>query len=119
LSRDRWGSSPSDLDLFLSLRHFAPSGDEIVYTGSTGEAVQVTKRWLRASLRKTNPQHPHHRPWLPHRDFNSTDVLLVMMNEIYPVDVELWPTNAVVGTGGRLVLEVSSGDTAGGWILGS
>jgi hypothetical protein len=27
--------------------------------------------------------------------------------------VEIWPTNVVVESGGRLVLEVSSGDTAG------
>lgn len=118
VSRDRWGSSPSDLDLFLSLRHIAPSGDEIVYTGSTGEAVPVTKGWLRTSLRKTNPQHPHHWPWLPHRDFNTTDVLPVIPNELYPVDVELWPTNVVVEAGGRLVLEVGSGDTAGAGFWG-
>ncbi|KAF9888940.1 hypothetical protein FE257_008109 [Aspergillus nanangensis] len=118
VSRDRWGSAPSDLDLFLSLRHISPSGDEIVYTGSTGEAVPVTKGWLHASLRKTNPQHPHHRPWLPHRDFYSTDVLPVIPNEIYPVDVELWPTNVVVEAGGKLILEVSSGDTAGAGFWG-
>ena len=29
------------------------------------------------------------------------------------MDVELWPTSVVVEAGGRLVLEVSSGDTAG------
>lgn len=113
VSRDRWGSSPSDLDLFISLRHLSPSGEEISYTGSTGEPVPVTKGWLRVSLRKTNPQHARHRSWLPYRDFYSTDVLPVIPNEVYPVDVEIWPTNVVIETGGRLALEVSSGDTAG------
>lgn len=113
VSRDRWGNFPSDMDLFISLRHISPSGEEVSYTGSSGQAVPVTKGWLRVSLRKTNPQHPHHRPWLPHRDFYSKDVLPVIPNEIYPVDVELCPTNVVVETGGKLVLEVSSGDTAG------
>lgn len=112
VSRDRWGNSPSDLDLFISLRHIS-SGEEVSYTGSSGQPVPVTKGWLRVSLRKTNPQHPHHRPWLPHRDFYSKDVLPVIPNEIYPVDVELCPTNVVVEAGGKLVLEVSSGDTAG------
>lgn len=112
-SRDRWGSSPSDLDLFISLRHLASSGEEIFYTGSAGEPVPVTKGWLRVSLRKTNPQHPRHRSWLPYRDFYSTDVLPVIPNEVYAVDVEIWPTNVVVESGGRLVLEVSSSDTAG------
>ena len=110
-SRDRWGSSPSDLDLFLTLRHLSPSGEEISYTGSAGEPVPVTRGWLRVSLRKTNPQHPRHRPWLPYRDYYSTSVRPVIPNEVYPVDVEIWPTNVVVEAGGRLILEVSSGDT--------
>lgn len=118
VSRDRWGNTPSDLDLFISLRHLAPSGEEINYTGSSGDPVPVTKGWLRVSLRKTNPQHPRHRSWLPYRDFYSTDVLPVIPNEVYSVDVELWPTNVVVESGGRLVLEVSSGDTAGTGIWG-
>ncbi|KAE8140004.1 Alpha/Beta hydrolase protein [Aspergillus pseudotamarii] len=118
VSRDQWGNSPSDLDLFLSLRHISPSGDEVSYTGSTGDPVPVTKGWLRVSLRKTDPQHPRHRPWLPYRNYYSTDVLPVIPGEVYPVDVELWPTNVVVEAGGRLVLEVSSGDTAGTGIWG-
>ncbi|KAJ5588335.1 hypothetical protein N7537_011013 [Penicillium hordei] len=113
ISRYRWGDSPSDLDLFLTLRHLSPSGEEIFYTGSTGEPVPVTKGWLRVSLRKTNSQHPRHRNWLPYRDFYSTDVLPVVPNDVYLVEVELWPTNVVVESGGRLVLEVSSGDTSG------
>jgi predicted acyl esterase len=113
ISRDQWEGSPSDLDLFLTLRHLSACGEEIFYTGSAGEPVPVTKGWLRVSLRKTNPQHPRHRPWLPHRDFYSTDVLPVVPNDVYPVEVELWPTNVVVESGDRLVLEVSSGDTSG------
>ncbi|OBT99002.1 hypothetical protein VE01_02513 [Pseudogymnoascus verrucosus] len=113
MSGDRWGSTPSDLDLFLSLRHISPAGDEIFYTGSAGEAVPLAKGFLRVSLRKTNPENPKHRSYLPHRDFLSTDLLSVIPNEVYPVDVEIWPTNVIVGVGGRLVLDVSSGDTAG------
>lgn len=112
-SRDRWGTSPSDIDLFLTLRHLSSSGEEINYTGSAGDPVPVTKGWLRVSLRKTNPQHPRHRSWMPYRDYYSTDVLPVIPREVYPVDVEIWPTNVVVEAGSRLVLEISSGDTAG------
>ncbi|UPL03061.1 hypothetical protein LCI18_013995 [Fusarium solani-melongenae] len=112
-SRYRWGSSPSDLDLFLSLRLLSPSGDEIFYTGSSGEPVPLTKGWLRVSLRKVNPQHPRHRSWLPYREFCSHDVQSVIPNQVYPVDVEIWPTNVVIEPGCRLVLEVSSGDTQG------
>ncbi|KAL1859192.1 hypothetical protein Plec18170_002307 [Paecilomyces lecythidis] len=107
-----WHPSPSDIDLFLTLRHVDSSGKELFYTGSLGEPIPVTRGWLRVSLRKINPNHPYHRPWLPHRDYCSTDILPVIPSEVYEVDVELWPTNVVVKSGERLSLEVSSGDTA-------
>ncbi len=113
LSKDEEGNTPSDIDLFLSIRHIAPTGEEINYTGSSGEPVPVSKGWLRVSLRKTNPDHPNHRPWLPWRDFYRSDVQPVNDQEIIPVDVEIWPTNVVVEARGRLVLEISSRDTAG------
>ncbi|KAH8880883.1 alpha/beta-hydrolase [Thozetella sp. PMI_491] len=113
VTRDPGGSTPSDIDLFLSLRHLSTSGKEIYYTGTTGEPAPVTKGWLRVTLRKTNPQHPLHQPWLPYREYLSTDVQPVIPNDVYGVDVELWPTNVVVGEGERLVLDVGSGDTDG------
>ncbi|OJJ32251.1 hypothetical protein ASPWEDRAFT_116865 [Aspergillus wentii DTO 134E9] len=114
MSRRRWQSTtPSDMDLFLSLRHIASSGEEVFYTGTTGEPAPVTKGSLRVSLRRTNHQHPWHRPWLPHRDYLSTDVLPVIPNEVYTVDVELWPTNVVVQRGERLVLDVGASELAG------
>ena len=104
---------PSDLDLFLTLRHIGPNGKEVFYTGTVGDPVPVTKGWLRVSLRKTHAEHEWHRPWLPHREYLSTDVQEVREGEVYGVDVEVWPTNVVVSPGGRLVLEVSGADTQG------
>lgn len=104
---------PSDIDLFLTLRHLSPKGKEVHYTGTAGDPVPLTKGWLRVSLRKVEDQHPYHREWLPHREYRSTDVLEVKAGTVYTVDVELWPTNVVVDGGGRLVLEVASGDTQG------
>ncbi|KAJ5201903.1 Alpha/Beta hydrolase protein [Penicillium cinerascens] len=106
------GPVPSYLDLFISLRHISAQGSEILYTGTTGEGAPVTKGFLRVSMRKTKPGHPLHRPWLPYREYRSTDVLPVVPNEIYSVDNELWPTNVVVDAGNRLNLEIRSGDTA-------
>lgn len=37
----------------------------------------------------------------------------VQPGAVYAVDVEVWPTNVLAETGGRLVLEVASGDTQG------
>lgn len=109
--------APTELDLFLTIRHLDSTGKEILYTGTVGDPVPVTKGWLRVSLRKTEPNHPRSKPWHPHREYRSTDVLPVKAGEVYGVDVEVWPSNVVVDKGNRLVLEVSSGDTQGAGIF--
>ncbi|KAB5540296.1 putative acyl esterase [Coniochaeta sp. 2T2.1] len=106
-------NTPSEIDLFITLRHLDAHGTEILYTGTVGDPVPVTKGWLRVSHRKVAVDHPRHREWAPYRTYSSTDVLPVKVGEVYPVDVEVWPTNVVVGQSHRLVLEVSSGDTLG------
>nr|OQO31130.1 hypothetical protein B0A51_02501 [Rachicladosporium sp. CCFEE 5018] len=105
--------TPSDIDLFVTLRHLDSSGMEIHYTGTVGDPVPVTKGWLRCSLRAVDTSHPRHKPWLPYRTYRSSDQLPVKPGEVYGVDVELWPTNVVVLPGEKLVFEVSSGDTQG------
>jgi len=110
------GTLPKDIDLFLTLRHLTENG-EVFYTGTAGDPVPLCKGWLRTSLRKINTSHPHHHDYLPHRDYFSTDVLPVLPGEVYPVDVEMWPTNVVLEKGSRLVFEVSSGDTQGSGIF--
>jgi X-Pro dipeptidyl-peptidase C-terminal non-catalytic domain len=64
-------------------------------------------------MRRVNKDGPRHRPWLPQRDYTSRDVLPVIQGEVYGVDVEVWPTQVVVEKGGKIVFEVSSGDTQG------
>lgn len=111
------GSIPTDIDLFLTLRYISPAGNEVFYTGTAGDPVPLTKGWLRVSLRKTNPENPKHRSYLPWRDYFSTDVQPVIPGDVYAVDVEVWPTNVVVEKGGKIVFEVSSGDTQGSGIF--
>ncbi|KAJ4012020.1 hypothetical protein NW752_004415 [Fusarium irregulare] len=117
VSPDPSGPTPSDIDLFVTIRHIDPSGQEVFYTGTAGDPVPVTKGWLRVSMRKVDQEHPKHREWLPHRNYTSKDVLPVIQGEVYAVDVEIWPTNVVVDKGGKLVFEVSSGDTQGSGIF--
>lgn len=105
--------TPQDLDLFLTLRYISPEGKEVFYTGTAGDPVPLCKGWLRASMRKIDEQNPRNRPWLPHRNYYSTDAQPVLPGEVYPVDVEVWPTNVVVEKGGKIILEISSGDTQG------
>lgn len=104
---------PSDIDVFVALRHLDAQGREIYYTDTFGGPAAVTKGSLRVSLRKVKTDHPRHRAWVPYRDYFSTDVEPVIPNDVYAVDVELWPTSVVVEKGNRLVFEVSSGDTLG------
>ncbi|KIW10097.1 hypothetical protein PV08_11057 [Exophiala spinifera] len=104
---------PSEIDLFVTMRHVYADGKEVFYTGTAGDPVPLCKGWLRVSLRKVNEQHPWHRSWLPRRDYLSTDVETVDPGVIYPVDVEIWPTNVVTEIGSRLIFEVASGDTQG------
>lgn len=106
-------SQPSEIDLFLTIRHLDKSGKEVFYTGSDGDPVPVCKGWLRVSLRRVNEKSTRHMPWQPHREYRSTDVQPVIAGEIYGVDVELWPTSCVFTPGEVLVFEVSSGDTQG------
>lgn len=104
---------PSEIDLFLTLRHLNSRGDEILYTGSDGDGVPICKGWLRVSLRKINEQSNRHTFWHPHREYRSVDQQPVVSGEIYTVDVELWPTSVVMEAGDVLVFEVASGDTDG------
>ncbi|KAH7014593.1 X-Pro dipeptidyl-peptidase protein [Microdochium trichocladiopsis] len=111
------GPTPSDIDLFVTLRYFGPDGKEIFYTGTAGDPVPLTKGWLRVSLRKVNTESPKHRAYLPHRDYASSDVQKVVQGDIYGVDIEVWPTQVVAEKGGRIVFEVASGDTQGSGIF--
>jgi predicted acyl esterase len=114
---DPAGPTPTDIDLFVTIRHIDDNGDEVFYTGTAGDPVPVTKGWLRVSMRKIDTAHPRHREWLPWRSYTSKDVLPVIQGEIYSVDVEIWPTNVVLTPGSKLVFEISSGDTQGSGIF--
>lgn len=116
-SQDTDGNTPTNIDLFVTLRYIGPDGTEVHYTGTVGDPVPLAKGWLRVSLRHVNREHPNHREWLPHRDYTSKDVLPVVAGEVYPVDVAIWPTNVVAEKGGRIILEVASGDTQGAGIF--
>lgn len=104
---------PSDIDLFLTVRHLGADGKEILYTGTVGDPVPVTKGWLRVSLRKENQNSPRHKFWHPHREYLSSERSPLELGQVYTVDVEIWPSNVVMSVGDQLVLELSSGDTQG------
>ena len=103
--------APRDLDLFVTLRHFDAAGQQVFYTGTAGDPVPLCKGWLRCSLCKVDSKHPAHRDYLPRRAYRQADQDFLAPNTEYTVDVEVWPTNVVLGKGARLEFEVSSADT--------
>lgn len=111
------GSAPRDLDVFVTLRHFDAKGEEVFYTGTAGDPVPLAKGWLRASLRAVNTESPKHCDWLPYREYRSTDVDYLKPNTKYALLIEIWPTSVVVDAGGKIVLEVATGDTQGSGIF--
>lgn len=94
-----------DMDIFATMRLFAPDGSEVIFDGAS-EKVPVTRGWLRVSQRKTDPAKSHpYRPWLAH-----DESLPVEPGQIYAVDLEIWPTSIVVPEGYRLALTFQGRD---------
>ena len=114
----RDGSTPSEMDLFLTLRHYDTHGQEIFYTGAVGDPVPVVRGWLRLSLRKLTRRPTRMSNFMPERDYLSTDVEVVKTGQVYTVDIELWPTSVVVEEGETLALEISSCDSEGVSLFG-
>jgi predicted acyl esterase len=97
--------SPSEIDVFVTLRYVDPDGGEVFYTGTAGDPVPLTKGWLRCSMRKVSTDSPYNKPWMPHREYRREDVQPVEVGKVYEMDIEIWPTCCVVEKGGKLVFE--------------
>jgi predicted acyl esterase len=99
-------STTTNADLFLVLRVFDPDGNEITYQGALDPNTPISQGWLRASHRKIDPERSlPYRPWHPH-----DELLPVVPGEIYPLDIEIWPTCIVVPAGFRIGLTVRGSD---------
>ena len=109
LSARLWvSSSTDDIDLFLTLQAFAPDGKEYTFQGSNDPAAPVAQGWLRVSQRKEDAARSiPGRPWHTHDDSQK-----LTPGALYPVNVEIWPTNVVLPKGYRLTLVVEGKDFA-------
>ena len=94
-----------DADLFLTLRAFAPDGTEVTVIGSVASAQVLSNGWLRLSHRKTAARSLPYRPWHTH-----DERLPVQSGQVYPVDVEIWPTGMHLPAGYRIALTLSGSD---------
>jgi predicted acyl esterase len=99
-------SATTDADLFLVLRVFDPSGQEVLFAGTVDPHTPVGQGWLRASHRKLD-----HELSLPYRPYHSHEEIQPLVpGERYDVDVEIWPTCIVVPAGFRIGLTVRGTD---------
>jgi len=105
-----WVSSSSeDMDLFLTLRNFAPDGSEVMETGQQGSPVPVAKGWLRVSHRELDPELS--RPYRPYHRHQRR--LYLTPEEVVRVEVEIWPTSMVFKKGHRIRLDIQPRDGVG------
>jgi uncharacterized protein len=98
-------SSTSDMDVFATLRAFAPDGSEWIIDGAH-EPAPISRGWLRVSQRKLDPVRS-----TPLRPFHAHDeVQKLVPEEVCEIDLEIWPTSAVLPAGYRLVLTIMGKD---------
>jgi predicted acyl esterase len=99
-------SSTTDMDLFLTLRAFDTSGNEVTFKGANDPQAPVTQGWLRVSQRKLDPaRSKSYRPFHPHDGQEK-----LQPDTIYEVDVEIWPTSIVFPEGYTMALTVGGKD---------
>jgi len=105
-----WVSSTSeDMDVFVTLRNFGPDGKEVFEVGQHGQPVPLTKGWLRASHRKTDPKKS-----LPYRPYHAhNERWWLKPGEPVEMQIEVWPTCIVLKKGHRLRVDVQPRDGVG------
>jgi predicted acyl esterase len=99
-------STTWDVDLFLTVRAFAPDGKEHLVVGAVDPHAPIAQGWLRASHRKLDATAS--KPYQPVHTHDQRQPLTP--GEIYELDIEIWPTCFVFPKGYRLVLTVSGSD---------
>jgi predicted acyl esterase len=99
-------SSTEDMDIFVTIQAFAPDGSEVTFSGASERAVPISQGWLRVSHRKLDPELTR-----PYRPYHAHDEVQPMTpGEVYPVDVEVWPTSMVFPKGYRMDLLIEGKD---------
>jgi uncharacterized protein len=106
ISAHLWvSSSTADMDLFATVRAFDATGNEWIIDGAH-ELAPISRGWLRVSQRKLDPvRSTELRPFHAH-----DQVQKLTPGEVYEVDIEIWPTSAVLPAGYRLALTIMGKD---------
>lgn len=101
-------SSTADADLFVTLQAFSSDGREVEFQGTVDPHTPLAQGWLRASHRKLCPARSlAYQPYHTHDDKQP-----LTPNQVYELDVEIWPTCIVLPAGYRLALDIRGRDFA-------
>ena len=99
-------SATTDMDIFATVCAFDPDGKEMTFIGAPEPFCPVTQGWLRVSQRKVDPARSNdHFPYHPHDEKQP-----LIPNDIYEVEVEVWPMGLNLPKGSTLKLIVSGID---------
>jgi len=99
-------SSNDDIDLFATLRAFAPDGKEVTFFSAVEPKAPVSQGWLRVSQRKLDAKRSTEwQPWHPHDESQK-----LKAGEIVEADLEIWPASAALPAGYRLALTLQGKD---------
>jgi uncharacterized protein len=102
----RVSTSAEDCDLFLTLHVIDPAGQRLSFVGAIDAHTPMTQGWLRLSHRALDDRRSE--PYRPVHLHRAPDP--VVPGERYDVEIELWPTSAVVPAGHRLALTIAGRD---------
>jgi hypothetical protein len=101
-------SSTEDMDIFATVQAFAPDGTEVTFPGASEPAAPIAQGWLRVSQRKLDPERS--RPWQPYHAHDEEQKLVA--EQVYEVDVEIWPGQVVLPQGYTIALRIEGKDFA-------
>jgi predicted acyl esterase len=99
-------SSTTDADLFITLRVQDPDGQDVTFPSAMDPRGGAGFGWLRASLRKLDPERSEaYRPW---HAFDERQPLVP--GEPVDLQVEIWPNSVIIPAGYRLGVTVGGRD---------
>jgi len=99
-------SSTIDADLFVTLQAFSPDGREVEFQGTVDPHTPLAQGWLRVSHRELDVAKS-----LPYRPYHTHDDKQPLTpNQIYEVDIEIWPMCIVLPAGFQLALDIRGKD---------
>jgi predicted acyl esterase len=94
------------MDIFATLMAIGPDGKEITFNGANDPAAPLSQGWLRVSQRKLDAERSTpYRPWHTH-----DEVQKMKPDQLYSVDVEIWPLSILLKKGSRIVLRLQGKD---------